>query len=257
MMVMNLLKSVTLIPLICLSVSTQANSLDQAKAVEHKTIAAAAASQKKIDHSATSSLALQSEIDLLKEEIKNTTIYRDHLAALIANQEQEMGSLEQQIADINQTRQGIVPLMYHMLEGLENLIEQDKPLRLTARQERLAKLQALMPRADVSEAEKYRRILEAYQIEMDYGIKLGSYQDRITLVDGDEVEADLVYLGRAALIARNLNATQYWSWDQQQQSWVALGSEYKSNLDTAYRLAAQQIAPTLLTLPVSLTQGAK
>lgn len=229
-----------------------ADMLSDSKTIQNQTNNASASSQQKIDGSAAAAIALRAEIEQLQQETDNLTVYRDHLASLVTSQEDELASLQQQISEIGQTRQGIVPLMYQMLDGLEATIIQDKPLRLAARQARLAKLRALMPRADVSDAEKYRRILEAYQIEMDYGSKLGVYQQRIQLSEGDSITAEILYLGRVSLLARNLSASQYWSWDQQQRQWQALDSSENANIDTAYQLARQQIAPTLLTLPVSL-----
>ncbi len=253
MMMMNLIKS-SLILLSAVSVlPSNASTLDDAKAIQNRTNSHSATSQKKIDKSSAQTLALQSEIERLNEEVNNLTIYRDHLSSLVVSQESEMVSLEEQITEVHQTRQGIVPLMYRMIDGLETIIDQDKPIRLSARQERLARLKALMPRADVSDAEKYRRILEAYQIEMDYGSKLGVYQDTITLTENDRIEADILYLGRVSLVARNLNGTRYWSWNQNMKQWQALPSKMKGDIDTAYQLAYQQIAPTLLNLPVSLT----
>lgn len=252
MTVMNFIKSSLILLSTVTALSSYASSLDEAKALQNKTNSASAASQQKIDKSSATALALQAEIEQLNEEVKNLTVYRDHLASLVVSQEAELVSLDEQITEIHQTRQGIVPLMYRMLDGLQTLADDDKPIRLAARQERLERLTALMPRADVSDAEKYRRILEAYQIEMDYGSKLGVYQDRITLPDNDMIEADILYLGRVSLIARSLNSTRYWSWDQKTRQWQVLPSQVKGEIDTAYQLAYQQIAPTLLNLPVSL-----
>lgn len=111
----------------------------------------------------------------------------------------------------------------------------------------------MMTRADVSDAEKYRRILEAYQIEMDYGIKLGVYQGRVALASDKTIEADVLHLGRISLVARNLNGSQYWAWNQTEAQWQELDSSMKSELDKAYDIAGQQAAPSLITLPVSLT----
>jgi len=251
----NLLKpSLVLISAAMLS-PVHANTLDEAKAIQNNTNAASAASQKQIDKSSAASIELQAEIEQLTEQVKNLNIYRNHLHALVESQQQEMVSLDTQIEEIKDTRQGIVPLMYQMIDGLQKLIDQDKPIRLQARVERLEKLKTLMPRADVSDAEKFRRILEAYQIEMDYGTKLGSYQGQITLSSDESVDADILYLGRVALIARNPNATEYWTWDQAQKQWQPLDNSYKADIDTAYSLAAKQIAPTLLNLPVSLAKA--
>lgn len=252
---MNFLKSSFILISASIALPIHANTLDDAKAIQNKTNEASAASQKKIDKSSNSAIELQAEIEQLSEQVKNLEVYRNHLQALVDNQKQEMVSLDKQIEEIKDTRQGIVPLMYQMIDGLQTILEQDKPIRLQARTDRLEQLKSLMPRADVSDAEKFRRILEAYQIEMDYGRKLGSYQGQISLTDNESVDADILYLGRVALIARNPNATQYWTWNQAQKQWQPLESSYKSDLDTAYSLAAKQIAPTLITLPVSLVNA--
>ncbi|KQB07287.1 DUF3450 domain-containing protein [Vibrio metoecus] len=241
--------------LLCASalLPAHAASLDQAQAIQNSTNQASAQSQQRIDRSAEKTLVLRAEIEQLNEEVKNLQTYRNHLQSLVANQEQEMSSLEQQTEEIKRTRQGIVPLMYDMIDGLEEWVAQDKPIRLAARQERIEKLKELMPRADVSDAEKYRRILEAYQIELDYGNKLGTYQAPIALSSTQQVEAEVLYLGRLVLLARSLDGEQFWNWDAKQQSWQALPDANKNDLNTAYQLAQQQIAPTLLNLPVSLT----
>ncbi|WP_032547614.1 DUF3450 family protein, partial [Vibrio crassostreae] len=67
------------------------------------------------------------------------------------------------------------------------------------------------------------------------------------------IEADVLHLGRISLVARNLNGSQYWSWNQTQNQWQELDSSMKSELDKAYDIASQQAAPSLITLPVSLT----
>lgn len=234
-------------------IPAHAANLSDAQAVQSKTNQASAVSQKRIDASAEKALTLEAEIEQLQEEVSNLKIYRDHLSSLVESQHQELNSLNEQIEQIAQTRQGVVPLMYHMLEGLKRIVASDKPIRKAQREERIAKLDDLMTRADVADAEKFRRILEAYQIEMDYGTKLGIYQGKIKLDANEKVEADVLYLGRVSLVARSLSGDKFWSWSQQQQAWQPVGSEQKTELDKAFAMANKQIAPSMLTLPVSLT----
>lgn len=234
--------------------NAHAASLTQAEAIQSKTNQASAASQQRVDHSAEATLSHKAEIEQLKEEVKNLDIYRNHLKAMVSNQQQEQISLQTQIEEIKQTRQGIVPLMYQMIDGLKTTIENDRPIKKEQRTERVAKLEALMSRADVSEAEKYRRILEAYQIEMDYGTKLGAYQGQIQIQD-QTLEADILYLGRVSLVARSLNGNQFWVWNQKDKAWQELDSSYKSELNNAFSIAHQQTAPGLITLPVSAMEA--
>ncbi len=236
-----------------LLIPVHAESLNDAQAVQSKTNQASAVSQNRIDASAEKALTLESEIEQLQEEVSNLEIYRDHLANLVENQNEEVANLNEQIDQIAHTRQGVVPLMYHMLDGLKTILANDKPIRKAQREERIAKLDEMMSRADVADAEKFRRILEAYQIEMDYGTRLGVYQGKINLSADEQIEADVLYLGRASLVARSLSGETFWSWSQQEKEWQVISVNQNAELNKAFAMASKQIAPAMLTLPVSLT----
>lgn len=238
------------LPLLTLSSVTSANDLNTARNVEAQTITQSAQSQARINQSSDKAFELKSDIAMLEQEVANLEVYERHLKDVVDNQQQEMASIDRQLEQISDTRQGVVPLMYQMLEGLEQHIASDKPIRQQARLARLDELKALMPQADVSDAEKYRRILEAYQIEMDYGIKLGSYRSLINV--GSEIEAEQLYLGRLSLVARSLDRNQYWTWDSLQNSWVAVDAALAPQIDKAFAIANKQASPALIELPVSL-----
>lgn len=244
----------TYLALFLLSVSSglHAQSLETATAIESQTNQASAHSQQQIDQSAAARLELMAEFEQLQSELDNLNVYRDHLARLVENQNSELESLNQQIDGIKETRQGVIPLMYQMIDGLKAIVSQDKPIQLERRQQRIAKLEALMGQADVSDAEKYRRILEAYQIEVDYGSKLGIFQGLVQLPGQSAIQAEQLYLGRIALVARSLDKQHYWAWNQQQSSWQVQPLQYTSDIDKAFSIAAKQAAPSLLSLPVSV-----
>ena len=248
---MNFIK--TSLAIVILSVTTNANAsnLDNARSIENKTNTASAVSQDNIDKNADSVLTMKASIEQLQEEVKNLTIYHDHLARLVNNQAQEVTSIDQQIADIKQTRQGVVPLMYQMIDGLKTIVKNDKPIKQQARLVRVNKLETMMSQADISDAEKFRRILEAYQIEMDYGTKLATYQAKITLDGNKTIEVNVLHLGRIALVARSLNGNHYWSWNTAAKQWQIVDSSDGANIDKAFAIADNQVAPSLITLPVS------
>ncbi|WP_425427829.1 DUF3450 domain-containing protein [Aliivibrio sifiae] len=249
---MKMTKKAWLLVMMAQPMAVYASDLGTAQAIQNKTNTASAQSQTRISHSADSTLSLRADIEQLEEEVKNLDVYRKHLEALVKDQHSELSNIDQQISDIEQTRQGVVPLMYKMIDGLKQTVKNDKPIRIEQRNLRIEKLETMMTVANVSDAEKYRRILEAYQIELDYGIKLGVYQGKITLDDDKSIEANILYLGRISLIARNFNQDKYWAWDQKEKAWVLLDSSLNSDLNHAYAVANKEVAPSLLTLPVSL-----
>ncbi|WP_087021019.1 DUF3450 domain-containing protein [Thaumasiovibrio subtropicus] len=253
---MTLNKRLLLVAMLGLTSATSYASLDGARGIESRSQKDAVAAQGKVNTSAENTIQYRAEIEQLKKEIENLSVYREHLTALTDNQAQEMVNLELQIEEIKDTRQGVVPLMYNMLAGLKTLVENDRPIRATQRQERIAKLDTMMTDANVADAEKFRRILEAWQIEMDYGTKIGTYQAAVD-IDGQTRQVDVLYLGRISLVARSLDNSHYWAWNDQSRQWQSVDITVGQGIDQAFALASRQIAPTMLTLPVSAKETEK
>jgi hypothetical protein len=234
-------------------VQANAASIESSGKIEQSIITASQQSQKTISSSSDRSFELQNDIKVLNSEVDNLNVYKQHLATLIENQNQEMLNLEMQQNEIIETRQSIVPLMYNMLEGLETYIAQDMPIRKEARLQRVEILKSLMSESNISDSEKYRRILEAYQIELDYVNKLDIYTSAIE-IDGTTREIEQLYLGHLSLVARSLDKQNYWYWNKQQNAWLALDISLKTELDNAFMVANKEVTPTLLMLPLSVTE---
>ncbi|MDA9558204.1 DUF3450 domain-containing protein, partial [Vibrio sp.] len=226
-------------------------SVEEVDSIQNKTNQQAAKSQTVIDDQAERSIELQSEIDRLTQEINNLTVYESHLNQLVLNQEAEKDAIDVQLHDVKETKQGLIPLMYQMLNALEVHIVSDRPIKSDSREKRLNSLQTMMTQANVSDAEKYRRILEAYQIEMDYGLKVGLFEQTIETNEG-HVTAEVLNLGRIALIARNQNGSEYWAWNQSKTQWDAVDIAQKDHVDHAFDVANKDVIPSVLILPVSV-----
>ncbi|EOD79868.1 TonB system biopolymer transport component [Grimontia indica] len=249
---MNAVKRFGAATLLSLPLLAQATDIDKAAAIETQTVKAAAASQQRIDVSDEQAQSTKAEIEKLKREIENLTLYRNHLKSLVENQEQEQASLNQQLEEIAQTRQGIVPLMYRMIDDLDVWVSQDLPIKSAQRQNRVDGLKTLMTRADVADAEKFRRILEAYQIELDYGAKLGIYQETLPL-DGVERDVDILHLGRLSLVARSLNGDAFWFYEQSTTKWLPVDKRAYEAIQQAFDVANKKQPPTLMALPLSIS----
>lgn len=231
-----------------------AASLDSSSKLEQGIIGDAKTSQKTISTHSDRAFQLQGDIDVLNAEIDNLNVYKQHLMTLIDNQNQELASLEKQQNEIIETRQSIVPLMYRMLDDLDQYIEQDMPIRKQARQQRIVALRALMTDANISDSEKYRRILEAYQIELDYVNKLDVYVSAVE-IEGSIREVEQLYLGHLSLVARSLDKQHYWYWSNDHKAWSMVEPSLHAQLASAYRVANKDVTPSLLRLPLSLSQS--
>jgi hypothetical protein len=178
--------------------------------------------------------------------------YNNQLADQVKSQEEEIASIERQLIEIETTNREVQPLMQQMVDTLERFVDLDVPFLREERTGRVAGLQEMMGRADVTISEKYRRILEAYQIELEYGRTLDAYEGRLT-ENGNERTVEFVRLGRVSLMYRTLDGSETGYWDNTQKRWVADAS-YAEAVEEALRVARGDGAPELLTVPVPAPQ---
>jgi len=184
------------------------------------------------------------------------TIYNRHLRDLLASQAQEKTSLEQQLKDIEVTKQEIVPLILHMLDSLEQFVRMDLPFLPEERQQRLAQLKALVVRPDSTEAEKFRRLMEAFQVENEYGNTIEAYKGNIVL-NGTTSSVNFLRLGRVALYYQRLDGSETGFWNKEEKRWQTLPADYRNAIRDGLRIARKETAPDLLTLPVPAPEAAR
>jgi len=145
-------------------------------------------------------------------------------------------------------------LMLRMIEGLEKFIQADVPFLLEERMERVERLRSTMDRSDVTAAEKFRSVLEAYEIENEYGRTMEAYKGDVE-IDGKERQVDFLKVGRIVLAYQSINGQQNGVWDQRNREWVELDTaEYKNRISKGLQIAREQVAPDLLMLPVSAAE---
>ena len=205
--------------------------------------------QKRIDSISQQTRAMLDEYHTLNRELDSLTVYNDQLQRLITSQDEEKVLLRQQMDDIELTQREIVPLMLRMIEELDLFIAGDPPFLRAERLHRVQLLRDLMDRSDIAVAEKYRRVLEAYQIELDYSRTLEAYRDELDL-GGQKVTVDILRLGRIGLYYQTLDGRDAAYWNQRQQSWIPIKTTGKLAMRRALRVANQQAAPELLELPI-------
>ena len=126
-------------------------------------------SQERINSVDDQTDTMAGEYRAIIDQIESLRVYNAQLAKLVTSQEKELASLDFQIANVTVIGREVTPLMLRMVEGLDQFIQLDVPMLSKERSERIAGLRELMDRADVEDSEKYRRIMEAYQIENEYG----------------------------------------------------------------------------------------
>ena len=197
------------------------------------------------------SAALRAEYRLKAQELDRLRVYNTHLAALVEDQRDKLAGVDAERERARRVGQEIVPLMTRMLDNLERFVAADLPIMPEQRRARLAALRAMMSDAGIANAEKYRRIVAAYQAEMDIGRKPGTYRGDLER-DGTTQIVNFFHLGRVLLAwqSEDRSVTAFWNPAADPPGWQDLPDEYRSHIDTAMRVADRQAAPVLLRLPV-------
>ncbi len=184
------------------------------------------------------------------KQIENMKVYNQQMRGLIESQIKEMALIKEKMKNVSNLKKEVLPLVTKMLDSIKTFIKLDVPFLKEERAKRIADLDALMIRADVSTSEKFRRVLEAYQIENEYGRTIEAYNGKVRSPLGDELSVEFLRVGRLSLMYRGFDGKSFGRWDKVNKKFVNLERTYKSALKDGLKIAKKQKAPTLLTVPV-------
>ncbi|AAZ27062.1 MULTISPECIES: DUF3450 domain-containing protein [Colwellia] len=232
-----------------------ADALTDLQKAEAKIFKQSAKSQAKINSIYEQTQDLLAEYRNTVDEADVLRGYNDHVQRMVDDQKANVVSLQRQIDSIDEFKQGVVPLMYKMIDTLETFIKLDVPMNIDRRNARVANLRAVMDDSNVTTSEQFRLVLEAYEIEAGYGTIFDAYQGEIDL-GGRTLTADFVHMGRIAFVAQSLDAKHSWLWNNDTRAWEELGDEYLKPVTDAIRMARKQLPMDLTKLPV-FAAGAK
>lgn len=235
--------------LLCISKVAHSDTVDTLVNEASKNNSLAKSSQQKIDSLSDESRQLFSNFQLESKRIEDLNIYNLQLKKQIYAQNVKIIELSQSLKDITLIERQISPLLLRMIQGLEQFIDLDLPFLLEERRERIKFLRSAMERADVSSAEKFRQVLEAFNIENEYGSTIESYKGSVILSEKSQ-EVDFLRIGRVALLFQTLDGNRQGVWNQKQQQWEELGDRYRRDIRVGLKMAKKQTAPNLIKIPV-------
>jgi len=233
-----------------------ADALTDLQKAEAKIFKQSAKSQTKVTTIYEQTQDLLAEYRNTVDQAEVLTGYNDHVQRMVDDQKLNVLSLQKQIDSIDEFKQGVVPLMYKMIDTLETFVNLDVPMNIDRRMERIANLRTVMNDSNVTTSEQFRLVLEAYEIEAGYGTVFDAYQGEIDLGGGRTLTADFVHMGRVAFVAQSLDAKHSWLWNNEARAWEELSDDYLKPITDAVRMARKQLPMNLTKLPV-FAAGAK
>jgi hypothetical protein len=209
-----------------------------------KTEESARVSQKRIEQLDSETAKMLTDYRQMTAEAQSLKSYNDELAVQVKSQQDQLQTMTLQLDEIQTTAREVLPMMNKMLDTLDQFVKLDLPFLVEERAARIANLKDMMSRADVSTSEKYRRLVEAYQIEMEYGRTVEAYQGK---VDGKTVE--FMRAGRVSIMYQTLDAKETGYWNADTKKWVTDNS-YADAVKVGLKIAKKQSAPDFLTVAI-------
>ncbi|CAI8256182.1 MAG: Uncharacterised protein [SAR92 bacterium MED-G29] len=221
-------------------------------------VQAAKSAQTKVDRIADQTDGLLQEFKQVNKQIESLRVYNSQLERQIDSQKQMMSELKESIENATIIERGISPLMLSMLKGIEDFIALDTPFKKEQRQGAIDDLYVNMDSAKFSAAEKFRQILEVYDIESEYSLSLESYRDMVDInADGSEVEVEMLRVGRVALMYQTKDKSQTGAWNKEAGAWETLGSEYRRPVDQGIRIAKKLSPQDVMEMPITAPETAQ
>jgi hypothetical protein len=222
----------------------QERTLNTALSEQKSSVQDAARSQARIAQLADQTTELLGEYRVTIQRLDRVRIYNENLQSLVNDQQAEKENIERQLTSFQEVQQEIIPLMYDMIDDLASFVELDMPFQLTERRNRVQMLRDIMEQSDVTVSEKYRQIMNAYQIEADFGRTTEAYDGQL----GDR-KVDFLRVGRILLAYQTPDRAETGFWNKNTREWE-VADDFRNDVVEGLRIARQQAAPNLLRLPV-------
>ena len=207
-------------------------------------------SQQRVDEISEQIQTKLQQFKQVNKEIDGLNVYNRQMQTQIDNQLQELSQLAVSMEQVSIIERQVSPLMARMIDTLEAFVSLDVPFLPEERSNRIAGLKSMLDRADVAVSEKFRRVLEAYQVEVEYGRTIEAYSGLLT-VAGEERDVDFLRVGRVGFVYQTRDGKQLGMWDQASGDWKPLPAEYRTQISKGLRIARKQITPDLIVVPVA------
>lgn len=186
--------------------------------------------------------------------VEGLKVYNKQLDDQLKAQATAKREIQASIGKAKELEPQVAPLLGKMLNALEMFVKADLPFHKDDRMSSIFKLKDLMTNPAATTSSRYRSIMDIYTVEMEYGNNYEAYQ-AVQNVGGEEIEVDMLRIGRVALYYQTKDQKVSAMWDTANKNWKALPADTNRNIRTALKVAAGKTAPELLSLPLTAPEG--
>lgn len=205
--------------------------------------------QKDIEKWSEKKSMLEAEYETLMENNKKMSIEHDHLTQELESVQIRIEDLENQMRAMEKISENLKPFLYGIYEKLLKSVNQRLPFLQTERSERLANLKKTLDDPQIVLGEKFRKVMEALFIEVDYGNTVEVYQEKIFLAD-KEVLVNVLRLGRISLFFETLDQETTGYFDLEENEWKALSQSANHDIRVAMEIGSKRRPADVVALPL-------
>jgi hypothetical protein len=238
---------------IALSGSVFAQTVDQVLQADQRRLNLAQQSQERVNKIVEGTRSLEDQYRAINKEIDGLKVYNRLMRAQVEGQSAVLEDISLSMDQVDVINRQIFPLMERMIDGLDQSVKLDIPFLMDERNTRIANLKEIMQRSDVSVAEKFRKVMEAYQIENDYGTTIENYTQSLT-IEGGTRSFNMLRIGRIGLYFQSDDTQITGRWDNEARDWV-IDNSARNEVRKGLRVAKQLIAPELIIVPVPAAEA--
>ena len=239
---------------LCFGLNTQpvrAVEVDTVLEAGAEKVAAAQQSQRRIDKTAEQTDDLLREFQLLNRQIEGLEVYNAQLEKQLIDQRRTMADIAQSIENAALIERQITPLSLSMLNALEQFVALDLPFKIEQRQISIQQVKENLGAARFNAAEKFRQVLELYDIEGEYGTTIEQFEG-VHSVGGQERQVTFLRVGRIAFLYQTADESVTGVWNKANRQWQVVPSgEYRRAVADTIRMAKKQAPVDLITLPIA------
>jgi len=205
--------------------------------------------QQKLDIWEQKKTKLIARYDRLKQEAQFLDMQNKALTDEKLKHQKRLSSLVLQKQESVKIEKDMLPFLRNVLARLGKLISNGLPFLHRERRVRIEKLKKIMDNADVSIAEKYRKIMEALFIEAGYGNTTEILRKKIK-ISGHQVVENVFRLGRISLFSLSLDHKSAAYFNMAENKWLPLDKKYITPIYAAMEMSRKQRSAELVSLPI-------
>ena len=230
-----------------------AQTVDQVLQADQRRLNLAQQSQERINNIVEGTRSLEDQYRAINKEIDGLKVYNRLMRAQVEGQAATLEDIALSMDQVDVINRQIFPLMERMIDGLQQSVALDVPFLMEERTKRIGDLEEIMERSDVTVAEKFRKVMEAYQIENDYGTSSEYYTESLT-IDGATRSFNMLRIGRIGLYCQSDDTKVTGRWNNESRQWEVDNSA-RNEVRKGLRMARQLIAPELIIIPVPASEA--